>query len=165
MARLAHRGAVAADGKSSDGVGVAAAVPRELLLRETGFTLADGKALGVGVLFSHNDTETNETILAACVQAQGLRVLGWRTVPTDPETLGEIALGSMPAIRHILVTDDSGDSIDATERKLYLARKDFERRYEAGEVSGYVASLSARVVVYKSLCIGRLAPRFLCGLA
>ena len=160
LARLAHRGAVAADGKSSDGVGIAAAIPRELLLRETGFTLDEGKPLGVGVLFSHTNTDTNETALAACIKAQGLRLLGWRTVPTDTATLGEIALDSMPAIRHMLVTDDSGDPIDATERKLYLARKDFERRFEAGEVSGYVASLSARVIVYKSLCIGRLLPAF-----
>src|ERR1022692_4203771 len=32
LARLAHRGAVAADGKSSDGVGVTTAIPRALLL-------------------------------------------------------------------------------------------------------------------------------------
>ncbi len=160
LSRLAHRGAVAADGKSSDGVGIAAAVPRDLLLRETGYTLEENKPLGVGVLFSHTDTEANEAALAGCVQARGLRVLGWRTVPTDPATLGEIALGSMPTIRHMLVTDDSGDPIEATERKLYLARKDYERRFEAGEVSGYIASLSARVVVYKSLCIGRLLAAF-----
>src|ERR1700750_2026711 len=36
LARLAHRGAVAADGKSSDGVGVTTAIPRAWLLRETG---------------------------------------------------------------------------------------------------------------------------------
>ncbi len=160
LSRLAHRGAVAADGKSSDGVGIAAAIPRALLLRETGIALDEAKPLGVGVLFVHADADRNETALAACVAAQQLRVLGWRTVPTDPATLGEIALGSMPVIRHLLVTDDSGDAIEQTERKLYLARKDFERRFEAGEVTGYVASLSARVIVYKSLCIGRLLPDF-----
>src|ERR1700730_19353180 len=34
LGRLAHRGATAADGKSSDGVGVMAAIPRALLVRE-----------------------------------------------------------------------------------------------------------------------------------
>src|ERR1700692_1529762 len=48
LSRLAHRGAVAADGKSSDGVGVTTAVPRALLLRETGLTLGDDQTLGVG---------------------------------------------------------------------------------------------------------------------
>ena len=33
LGRLAHRGATAADGKSSDGVGIVAAVPRALLVR------------------------------------------------------------------------------------------------------------------------------------
>src|ERR1017187_10174925 len=39
LARLAHRGAVAADGKSSDGVGVTTAVPRAWLLAQAGLTL------------------------------------------------------------------------------------------------------------------------------
>src|SRR5436305_5614980 len=36
LARLEHRGAVAADGKSSDGVGVTTAIPREWLLQQSG---------------------------------------------------------------------------------------------------------------------------------
>lgn len=33
LGRLAHRGATAADGKSSDGVGVLAAIPRDFLIK------------------------------------------------------------------------------------------------------------------------------------
>src|SRR3569833_3945659 len=36
LARLEHRGAVAADGKSSDGVGVTTAIQREWLLQQAG---------------------------------------------------------------------------------------------------------------------------------
>src|SRR5579875_4212402 len=43
LARLAHRGAVAADGKSSDGIGIHTAIPRDLLLADTGITLDAGK--------------------------------------------------------------------------------------------------------------------------
>ena len=39
LARLAHRGAIAADGKSSDGVGIMTAIPREFLLRSMGLSL------------------------------------------------------------------------------------------------------------------------------
>src|SRR6188472_3491081 len=39
LGRLAHRGAVAADGKSSDGVGIMTQVPRTFLLRTAGVTL------------------------------------------------------------------------------------------------------------------------------
>src|SRR4051812_10562440 len=51
LARLAHRGAVAADGKSSDGVGVTTAIPRAWLLRETRLALASDDPLGVAVVF------------------------------------------------------------------------------------------------------------------
>src|SRR5580658_5498852 len=50
LARLAHRGAVAADGKSSDGIGICTAIPRELLLASTGLTLAPDQALAVGMV-------------------------------------------------------------------------------------------------------------------
>src|SRR6201985_2377887 len=40
LSRLAHRGATAADGKSSDGVGVLTAIPRDFLVRAA--------SLGVG---------------------------------------------------------------------------------------------------------------------
>ena len=55
LARLEHRGAVAADGASSDGIGLMTAVPRALLLKATGVTLADDALLGVGMLFLPKD--------------------------------------------------------------------------------------------------------------
>ncbi len=158
LARLAHRGAVAADGKSSDGVGITAAIPRELLLRGAGIELAEHLPLAVGVVFLHADAAADVSSMEECVKAQGLRVLGWREVPIHRGTLGEIALTSMPSIRQLLLTDESGDALDATERKLYLARKSFERLVEAGKAQAYIASMSARVVVYKALCMGRLLP-------
>src|SRR5579875_2884522 len=51
LARLAHRGAVAADGKSSDGIGIHTAIPRELLLASTGLALDDKRPLAVGMVF------------------------------------------------------------------------------------------------------------------
>src|SRR5215475_4326585 len=48
LARLAHRGAVAADGKSSDGVGICTAIPRNFLLASTGLSLSAEMPLAVG---------------------------------------------------------------------------------------------------------------------
>lgn len=158
LARLAHRGAVASDGKSSDGVGITANVPRALLLRETGITLDAKKPLGVGMVFLEGE-KTCE-VLEACVVEQGFEVLGWRDVPVRPEVLGEIALGTMPKIRQMLVSDASGEDAEQIERRLYLARKTFERRREAGEVEGYICSLSMRTIVYKAMCAGRLLGEF-----
>lgn len=156
LARLAHRGAVAADGKSSDGVGIMTAVPRALLLRETKISLADEQPLGVGVVFVNEDGANTRETMDQCLKAQGLTVLCWRDVPVKPEVLGEIALGTKPAIFHVLITG----SVPDLERSLYLARKSFERAFEAGETSGYVASLSTTKIIYKSMCSGRLLPEF-----
>ena len=158
LARLAHRGAVAADGKSSDGVGITAAIPRDLLLRVTNTALDADKPLGVGMVFLEGEKTCD--VLDACVKNQGFEILGWRDVPVRPEVLGEIALETMPKIRQLLVTDASGEEADAVERRLYLARKEFERRREAGEVEGYICSLSVRTIVYKAMCAGRLLPEF-----
>src|SRR5580700_676981 len=51
LARLEHRGAVAADGASSDGVGLMTNVPRALLVKDTGVELSGNELLGVGMVF------------------------------------------------------------------------------------------------------------------
>jgi glutamate synthase (ferredoxin) len=161
LARLAHRGAVAADGASSDGVGLMTNVPRELLLASTGLTLGEGELLGVGMLFLPQDEARAEAVLESAIEAQEMRVLGWRDVPTRPEILGEIALSTMPKIRQVLVADAPvHEGLDPMERRLYLARKQFERAVEMGEVTGYVCSLSTQTLVYKAMCLGRLLPEF-----
>src|ERR1700727_1578877 len=50
LGRLAHRGATAADGKSSDGVGVLTAVPRALLMKAANLAIDETQVLGVGML-------------------------------------------------------------------------------------------------------------------
>src|ERR1700734_2360078 len=67
LGRLAHRGAVAADGKSSDGVGIMTAVPRALLLEAMGLHLASNQALGVGMLFLPAEETRAETALEQCL--------------------------------------------------------------------------------------------------
>ncbi len=165
LARLAHRGAVASDGLSSDGVGLMTAIPRALLLRDAGFGLAETEKLGVGVLFLPDGERRAEAVLQGALAANGIRVLGWREVPVRTEVLGAIALSTMPAIRQVLVAEAAGASEAAEagnnfERRLYLARKVFERAVLAGETTGYVCSLSAEVIVYKAMCLGRLLPEF-----
>jgi glutamate synthase (NADPH/NADH) large chain len=163
LGRLAHRGATAADGKSSDGVGIMAAVPRELLLNETGVSLADDRLLGVGVVFLPLNETRAEAVLERCLASHDIEVLAWRDVPTRPEALGEIALSAMPKIRQVLVADrltEIPDKQSTLERRLYLARKQFERVHEQGEVTGYICSLSTQTIVYKAMCSGALLSTF-----
>src|SRR5580700_3551410 len=106
LARLEHRGAVAADGKSSDGVGVTTAIPREWLLAQCSLSLDESSPLGVAVLFlPSEDTAQREEIEAALFE-QDMEVLSWRPVPIRPGVLGEIANSSRPEIWHLLITSD-----------------------------------------------------------
>jgi glutamate synthase domain-containing protein 2/glutamate synthase domain-containing protein 1/glutamate synthase domain-containing protein 3 len=164
LARLAHRGAIAADGKSSDGVGIMTAIPREFLLASTGLSLAGDAPLGVGVVFFPDESGKGQQDLEQAFAAHQLDVLAWRVVPTREEILGEIALASIPVIRQVLVTSKEPANF---ERRLYLARKQFERAGEASQEarSGYVCSLSSHSMVYKAMCAGRLLSEFYPDLA
>ncbi len=169
LARLEHRGAVAADGISSDGIGLMTNVPRELLLASTGLHLDASQTLGVGMVFLPAEEGRAEAIVESALKAQDLRVLGWRDVPTRPEILGEIALSTMPKIRQVLVADATGtpapNDQDPMERRLYLARKQFEGAVERNETTGYICSLSTTTLVYKAMCLGRLLADFYPDLA
>ena len=162
LGRLAHRGAVAADGKSSDGVGIMTGVPRRFFLRDTGLKLSEDQPLAVGMLFlpqESADSAAAEFDNAAA--AEDLTVLGWRDVPLNREVLGTSALETLPVIRQVLLTQEinaiAGDTARGNlERRLYLVRKQFER----ASTGAYVCSLSADTVIYKSLCAGRLLADF-----
>ncbi|MGH9583141.1 MAG: glutamate synthase central domain-containing protein, partial [Bryobacteraceae bacterium] len=157
LARLEHRGAIASDGKSSDGIGITTGIPRNFLLAESGVALAAEKPLAVGVVFFSKTGESHAAIEKA-LAAQSLTVLAWRDVPTRPEILGEIALSTMPVIRQVLITVHDLSVHDTTKlnRRLFLARKEFER----SQAEGYICSLSSSTMVYKSMCAGRILGDF-----
>ena len=165
LARLAHRGATAADGKSSDGVGVLTAIPRDFLIQTEGLSLAADALLGVGMVFIPKDETRAEALIERALLSHDFKVLRWRDVPVRIEYLGEMALATMPKIRQILVVD--GDQADPStmERRLYLARKQFERSHENGDVDGYICSLSTQTIVYKAMCTGHDLASFYSDLA
>ena len=167
LGRLAHRGAVAADGKSSDGVGVLTSIPRAFLLRGTGIVLPAEQALAVGMFFlPQQDPDLAAAEFERAASAEGLQLLGWRNVPLETSVLGTSALESLPVIRQALLTQEvnaiAGDTEHGNfERRLYLARKQFERCH----TGAYVCSLSSKTLVYKALCAGRLLAEFYPDLA
>jgi len=161
LARLEHRGAVAADGKSSDGVGVMTSIPRDLLLSPLGIELSHSKPLGVAVVFLEGESSESRAELESAFAAQEITLLAWRPVPICPQILGSIAASTLPNIWHVLVTDDDPETHADFDRRLYLVRKQFER----SATPGYIASISSSTIVYKALCAGRLLPQFYPDLA
>ncbi len=161
LGRLAHRGAVAADRKSSDGVGILASVPRDLLLRQTGIALPEEQPLAVGMLFlpqQEPSASRDAQRFRECISAHGLQWLVWRDVPINCETLGELAVDSLPIIRQAIITVPKRTqwTVAEIEHRLYLARKAFERETQ----DTYVCSLSTQTIVYKAMCAGRALHEF-----
>ncbi len=165
LGRLAHRGATAADGKSSDGVGVMTAIPRPLLVKAANLGIDEKQLLGVGMLFVPVEETRAEGLIERCLLSHDFEVLGWRDVPVCTEWLGAMALGTMPKIRQVLVVDAGGAEPGTMERRLYLARKQFERAHAQGDVTGYICSLSSQTIIYKAMCTGEFLPDFFLDLA
>src|ERR1700749_135108 len=99
VSRLAHRGATAADGKSSDGVGVMTAIPRNVLVKAANLAIGEEQLLGVGMVLVPVEETRAEGLIERCLVSHDFRVLCWRDVPVCTEWLGEMALATMPKIR------------------------------------------------------------------
>ena len=154
LSRLEHRGAVAADGASSDGIGLMAGVPRALLLKATGVELADDALLGLGMLFLPQDETRAEKVIEDCLTAQEMRVLAWRDVPTRPKILGEIALSTMPKIRQVLVADDASMTLSRWRSGSTLRASSLSAPCKLAK-SRAISVRFPRRRVYKAMCLGR----------
>ncbi len=79
---------------------------------------------------------------------EGLTVLGWRTVPIEPDGMGHTARSAMPQIEQLFVAP-AGPGVDpmALERRAFVLRK----RAEHAVDGLYFPSLSARTIVYKGM--------------
>jgi glutamate synthase domain-containing protein 2/glutamate synthase domain-containing protein 1/glutamate synthase domain-containing protein 3 len=117
---------------------------------------------GVGVVFASDEGEERDDCegrIERIVAEEGQRFLGWRDVPVKPEETGKLSRSVMPRIRQFFVARRGLNEVDF-ERKLYVIRR---RVHRAAHESGhrcYIASLSARTVVYKGLLKGEQLPRF-----
>ena len=145
LGRLGHRGAVASDGRSSDGVGLMTAIPTDFF---------DQRPLAVGMFFFTPEKAADEAATFERLTTEhGFTITVWRDVPIDPSLLGPKARDGLPTIRQALLRTAvpiehlSRDGAEEIERRLSILRKAYER-----SGSGYVCSLSSRTIVYKALC-------------
>ena len=164
LARLTHRGAVAADGKTGDGCGLLMAMPDAFMRRaasEQGYELADTFATGL-VFLNHDQTQQQfaQSVLDEEIASQGLTVAGWRTLPTDESALGEQAKGSVPLIRQVFVNAQGCADQNDFERKLFLARRRAEKKILEKDENFYIPSLSSKVILYKGLVMPEYLPVF-----
>ncbi len=164
LARMTHRGAIAADGKTGDGCGLLLKKP-DAFLRAV--AAAEGIELGplyaVGMVFLSKDPGLAAAAKARVAQeltAEGFAVQGWRVVPTDTTACGEEALKSLPLIEQVFIDAPAGMEVAAFERHLYIARRRAEKALQASDPTFYIPSLSSQVLSYKGLVMPENLPAF-----
>jgi len=169
LVNLGHRGASGADPLTGDGAGITLQMPHAFMqkvAKESGFKLPDDRRYGVAMCFLPNDANLNAASKKALEDAaneNGLSVLGWRDVPTDPSVIGVTAQAVMPKFEQLFVAAPDGVEGDDLERALYLARKSAEKRLIVNETDEeiktilnrefYVSSWSSRTLIYKGMLV------------
>jgi glutamate synthase domain-containing protein 2/glutamate synthase domain-containing protein 1/glutamate synthase domain-containing protein 3 len=163
LVNLEHRGAIGGDKSTGDGAGLLLQMPDAFFrfgCHDLTFPLPPQGQYAAGLVF----LPTDPVLADRCIQTvernareEGCPVLGWRDVPVNSGTLGELARTTQPAIRQCFLSGNSFEG-DAFERKLYVIRRLAEkeaRNWTDGDTSQfYIPSLSSRTLVYKGLLTG-----------
>ena len=148
LRNLEHRGAIGSDAGTGDGAGILTQVPDAFFRSVLDFELPEAGLYAAGLVFidKYDDEVSQTSAFANIALEEGLRVLGWREVPTNPEVLGDLAREAMPLIRQVFVGSDENLVGLDLERAAYRLRKRSEL-----SLGLYHPSLSSRTIVYKGM--------------
>ncbi|MEK6794022.1 MAG: glutamate synthase large subunit [Spirochaetota bacterium] len=162
LRRLSHRGATGADPKTGDGAGILMQMPHrffEKVSADAGFSLPAVGEYGTGLVFLPQKKEERDTCkraLESAVNAEGLSIIGWRTVSVNGKEIGKTAQASQPVIEQPFIARRKAmtDTL-SFERSLYLVRKMAENTVRASSIEQkkffYITNLSCRTFSYKGL--------------
>src|ERR1700741_3038201 len=159
LLNLEHRGAQGAEPRSGDGAGILIQVPDAFLRAVVDFELPAPGSYATGIAFlpqSSRDAAAACAAVEKIAEAEGLRVLGWRNVPTDDSSLGALSRDAMPTFRQVFMAGASGMPL---ERRAYVVRKRAEHELGTkgpgqdgpGRETVYFPSLSGQTLVYKGM--------------
>ncbi|MCP4273052.1 MAG: glutamate synthase large subunit [Gammaproteobacteria bacterium] len=155
LARMTHRGAVNADGKTGDGCGISIQLSRSFFKPiAASLGLGLNSVFAVGQIFLNPDekiAKKQRQILEKSLIRETLTILGWREVPIDTSVCGEVALESLPKIEQIYIKAPPGWRHHDMERRLFMARR--RAADQIDDDNFYVVSLSAMMIVYKGLVL------------
>ncbi|MCW5830753.1 MAG: glutamate synthase large subunit [Deltaproteobacteria bacterium] len=160
LKRLAHRGACGCEVNTGDGAGVLLQVPHAFfakVLKGTPVRLPEAGQYAVGMVsMPRASAEACRRLVNQKIEATGLAVLGWRKIPVNGSIIGPTAKAAEPVMEQVFVSRPAGLADElAYERRIYLARRRIENAIAASEIEGkkdfYIASLSARLCIYKGM--------------
>ena len=149
LENMRHRGAEV--GKDGDGAGIMIQIPHEFILLQ-GIPVPEKGKYGTGLVFLPKDTQAQQQILSVMIEEierEGLQLMHLRTVPTNPECLGDAAKSTEPDIKQMFVTGVSDDKVESFPQTLYIIRKKIERRVSHKDF--YICSLSNTNMIYKGM--------------
>ncbi|ODR96653.1 glutamate synthase subunit alpha [Methyloceanibacter superfactus] len=162
LENLTHRGAAGATPRDGDGAGILVQIPHAFF-REVcpplNIKLPEPGHYAVGHMFMPSNQAQRiycESVVERVVEAEGLKMLGWRTVPTHNACLSPMVVATEPTHRQVFIGRGPGIEDEADfERRLYLLRKVISNTIN-GETGGrdigfYTVSLSCRTLVYKGM--------------
>ena len=171
LENLTHRGATGADPLAGDGAGILVQIPHAFLKEATArlkIKLPEPGHYAVGHMFmprNHAQRIYCESVVARVIDAEGLKLLGWRDVPTDNSCLSKSVIATEPTHRQVFIGrgPDVEDELDF-ERRLYVLRKVISNTIN-GETGGhdigfYTVSLSCRTLVYKGMFLAYQLGRY-----
>jgi glutamate synthase (NADPH/NADH) large chain len=148
LRRLEHRGAVGADEGTGDGAGLLTQVPHDFFVDVVDFQLPDRGRYAVGTAYLPDD-DAGEAAARAGLESlaseEDLTVLGWRSVPVRPETIGASARSCMPRFAQLFLAPSDGDFSDLDQRA-FRVRKRGQNKFGV-----YFPSLSSKTMVYKGM--------------
>ncbi|MDE0261337.1 MAG: glutamate synthase large subunit [Bryobacterales bacterium] len=162
LVNLTHRGACGCDPETGDGAGLLLQIPHGFFLKQAashGFSLPGPGEYGVGMIFvapDHAKSRRAQQMVEEVLQAEGLRLLAWRRVPTNANAIGWLARESEPHIYQVFVAQADGPHLsgDAFERKLFITRKRTEQEARNRRLERfYPVSISSRTICYKGLLL------------
>src|SRR5215472_14672788 len=149
LCNLEHRGAKGADPDTGDGAGILTQIPDDFFRAVVPFPLPEPGAYAAGLAFLPVDYPERSRVISRIADLaadEGLTILGWREVPSDPAACGEGAREVLPHLAQLFVAGSCGEAGMRLERMAFCLRKRAEH-----ETGGYFASLSARTLVYKGM--------------
>ncbi|GAC57679.1 glutamate synthase large subunit [Gordonia hirsuta DSM 44140 = NBRC 16056] len=168
LANLEHRGAAGAEPNTGDGAGILLQIPDRFLREVVDFSLPPAGRYATGIAFLPQSADEAAEAMAGVekiVDAEGLILLGWRTVPVEDASLGALARDAMPTMRQVFFSGAEGMDL---ERRAYVVRKRVQNELGQhgagadgpGRETVYFPSLSGQTIVYKGMLTTPQLPAF-----
>lgn len=166
LENLLHRGATGADVNTGDGAGLLVQIPDNFFRKSLKMKLPELGRYAVGMFFLPQDASKRSAAMDLVKKISGeerFKILSVRDVPVKAEVVGDTARAVMPFISQVFLQPEREISGEALERALLVLRKRMEHETDLpadGADGFYVASFSARTIVYKGMMTAPQVPLF-----